>query len=59
MALWCFYTLTIDMVFYGIGMRLFHTYADVSKILEFKDLVRTAFATLTGNRDVYGFKMEH
>ena len=42
------YTLMIDMVFYGISMRVFHTYADVSKILEFRDLVRTAFATLLG-----------
>lgn len=43
------YTLILDSVFYGIGMRIFHTYADVSKILEFKDLARTAFATLTGS----------
>lgn len=42
------YTLMIDMVFYGVSMRIFHTYADVSKILEFKDLARTAFATLLG-----------
>ena len=32
------YTLILDLVFYGIGMRIFHTYTDVSKILEFKDL---------------------
>ena len=44
-----FCTLTLDLVFYVIGMRLFHTYADVSKILEFRDLVRTALATLTGS----------
>ena len=43
------YTLLLDLVFYGIGMRIFHTYTDVSKILEFKDLARTAFATLTGS----------
>ena len=29
------YTLLIDLVFYGISMRMFHTYADVSKVLEF------------------------
>ena len=40
------YTLMIDLIFYGIGMRIFHTYTDVSKILTFKDLVRTALATL-------------
>ncbi|MBR0047444.1 MAG: polysaccharide biosynthesis protein [Bacteroidaceae bacterium] len=43
------YTLIMDLVFYGIGMRVFHTYADVSKILEFKDLSRTAFSTLLGS----------
>lgn len=43
-----FYTLMLDMVFYVMGMRVFHTYTDVSKILEFGDLVRTALATLTG-----------
>lgn len=42
------YTLLIDMVFYGVSMRIFHTYADVSKVLEFKDLSRTALATLVG-----------
>lgn len=42
------YTLLLDLVFYGIGMRIFHTYADVSKILAFKDLSRTAFAMLVG-----------
>ena len=42
------YTLLIDLVFYGIGMRIFHTYTDVSKILAFKDLSRTAFAMLVG-----------
>ena len=43
------YTLLIDLSFYGIGMRVFHTYTDVSKILAFKDLSRTAFATLLGS----------
>ena len=43
------YTLMIDMVFYGISMRIFHTYADVSKILGFRDLIRTALATLLGS----------
>lgn len=43
------YTLMIDMVFYGIGMRVFHTYTDVSRALGFKDLSRTAFATLLGS----------
>ena len=43
------YTLMIDLIFYGIGMRIFHTYTDVSKILTFKDLVRTALATLVGS----------
>lgn len=43
------YTLILDSVFYAIGMRIFHTYTDVSKILEFKDLARTASATLTGS----------
>ena len=43
------YTLMIDLIFYGIGMRIFHTYTDVSKILAFKDLVRTALATLVGS----------
>lgn len=42
-------TLILDLVFYAIGMRIFHTYADVSKILAFKDLSRTAFATLLGS----------
>ena len=42
------YTLLLDLVFYGIGMRIFHTYTDVSKILAFKDLARTAFAMLVG-----------
>lgn len=41
-------TLIIDLIFYGIGMRIFHTYTDVSKILAFKDLVRTALATFVG-----------
>ncbi len=43
-----FYTLMLDLAFYVIGMRVFHTYADVSKILEMGDLVRTALATLIG-----------
>ena len=43
------YTFVLDLVFYGIGMRIFHTYADVSKILAFKDLSRTAFATFLGS----------
>lgn len=43
------YTLLIDMVLYTIGMRVFHTYADVSRILAFKDLSRTAFAVLVGS----------
>lgn len=43
------YTLLIDMVFYCIGMRVFHTYTDVSRILEFKDLSRTALATALGS----------
>ncbi|MBQ9666037.1 MAG: polysaccharide biosynthesis protein [Bacteroidaceae bacterium] len=43
------YTLLIDMVFYGIGMRVFHTYTDVSRVLGFKDLSRTALATLLGS----------
>lgn len=43
------YTLMIDLIFYGIGMRIFHTYTDVSKILAFKDLVRTALATFVGS----------
>lgn len=42
-------TLIIDLVFYGIGMRIFHTYTDVSKILAFRDLVRTAFAMMVGS----------
>ena len=42
------YTFLIDMVFYCIGMRVFHTYADVSRLLEFRDLSRTAFAILLG-----------
>ena len=42
------YALLLDLVFYGIGMRIFHTYTDVSKILAFKDLSRTAFAMLVG-----------
>lgn len=50
------YTLLIDLVFYGIGMRVFHTYADVSKILEFKDLSRTAFATLLGSSLCMAFR---
>jgi FlaA1/EpsC-like NDP-sugar epimerase len=41
--------LIIDLIFYGIGMRIFHTYTDVSKILAFKDLVRTALATFVGS----------
>ena len=51
-----FYTLLIDMVFYGIGMRVFHTYTDVSKILAFKDLVRTALATLVGSVACMAFR---
>ena len=43
------YTLMIDMVFYGIGIRVFHTYTDVTKVLGFKDLTRTALATLLGS----------
>lgn len=43
------YTLMLDIVFYGIGMRIFHTYNDVTKILAFKDLSRTAFAMLVGS----------
>lgn len=47
-ALQILYTFLIDMVFYCIGMRVFHTYADVSRLLEFRDLSRTAFALLLG-----------
>lgn len=43
------YTLAIDMVFYGVAMRIFHTYTDVSRILAFKDLARTACAMLLGS----------
>ena len=43
------YTLLIDMIFYCIGMRVFHTYKDVSRVLGFKDLSRTAFAVLMGS----------
>ena len=43
------YTFLIDMIFYCVGMRVFHTYADVSRVLEFKDLSRTAFAVLLGS----------
>lgn len=42
-------TLLVDLVFYGIGLRCFRTYMDVSKILAFKDLSRTAFAVLVGS----------
>ena len=31
------YTFLIDMIFYCVGMRVFHTYADVSRVLEFND----------------------
>ena len=41
-------TFLIDLAFYGVGMRVFHTYADVSRVLEFRDLSRTVFAILTG-----------
>lgn len=44
-----FYTLIIDMIFFGVGMRIFHTYTDVSKVLVFRDLARTAWATLVGS----------
>ena len=43
------YTFIIDMIFYCVGMRVFHTYADVSRVLEFKDLSRTSFAVLLGS----------
>lgn len=43
------YALLIDLIFYGIGIRIFHTYADVTKILAFKDLARTAAATFLGS----------
>ena len=43
------YTFVIDMIFYCVGMRVFHTYADVSRVLEFKDLSRTSFAVLLGS----------
>lgn len=42
-------TLLIDMIFYLIGMRLFHTYTDVFRVLSFKDLARTACATFLGS----------
>ena len=44
-----FYTFGINMVFYCIGMRVFHTYTDVSRVLAFKDLIRTVLATLLGS----------
>lgn len=42
------YTLLMNMIFYAIGIRVFHTYTDVSRILTFKDLMHTAFAVLLG-----------
>ncbi|MCQ2256443.1 MAG: polysaccharide biosynthesis protein [Bacteroidaceae bacterium] len=43
------WTLLIDMIFYLIGMKLFHTYTDVFRVLSFKDLARTACATFLGS----------
>ena len=43
------YTMLIDMVFYAIGIRVFHTYTDVSRVLGFKDLARTVLAVLLGS----------
>ncbi len=42
------YTLLIDMVFYVIGIHVFHTYTDVFRLVDFKDLLRSMYATLLG-----------
>ena len=50
------YTLMVDMIFYAVGMRVFHTYTDVSRILAFKDLSRVVFAMLLGTALCMGLR---
>ena len=42
------YTFMVDMVFYCVGMRVFHTYASVFRMLEPKDLMRVMLMVLFG-----------
>ena len=42
------YTFLFNMVFYCFGMRIFHTYASVFRMLESKDLVRVVLMLLFG-----------
>lgn len=43
------YTFLIDMVFYFIGMRVFRTYTDASRALEFNNISRSAYAVTLGS----------
>ncbi|MCH5174277.1 MAG: polysaccharide biosynthesis protein [Prevotellaceae bacterium] len=42
------YTFLVDMAFYCLGMRVFHTYASVFRMLEPKDLMRVVLMMLFG-----------
>ena len=42
------YTFLIDMVFYCVGMRVFHTYASVFRVLGFKDVMKVVLMMLVG-----------
>lgn len=42
-------TFIIDMVFYFIGMRVFRTYTDASRTLEFNNISRCGFAVFLGS----------
>ena len=43
------YTFLIDMVFFCVGMRVFHTYASVFRMLEPKDIMRVVLMMLFGS----------
>lgn len=50
------YTLLVDLVFYIIGIHLFHTYTDVLRVVSFKDLLRCLYATLFGTLMCVAFR---
>ena len=43
------YTFLVDMIFYCVGMRVFHTYASVFRMLEPKDIMRVVLMMLFGS----------
>lgn len=50
------YTFLVDMVFYCIGMRVFHTYASVFRMLEPKDLMQVVLMMLFGSAMCIAFR---